>query len=173
MVVSLIGYHDLDVVEHVRRALSLAVDDGRPLVIDLSETDMLDSIVLGSIITGHARCANRGVAAVIVADERTRPVVRNLLRVSGITVEHRRLPELVGCDRVARRSRCEEVMVRRYGGLVRADSVECCGFGWVDGKQCLEAGEVEHALGDAAAGAMMASCSPGVSWVRWWAARRV
>jgi anti-anti-sigma factor len=85
VVVSLIGYHDLDSVEHVRRPLSQAVDDGRPLVIDVSETDMLDSIVLGSIITAHARCANRGVAAVIVADERTRPVVRNLLRVSGIS----------------------------------------------------------------------------------------
>ena len=41
-------------------------------------------------------------------------------------------------------------MVGWYGGLVRADSVERCGFGWVDGKQCLEAGEVEHVLGDAA-----------------------
>jgi anti-anti-sigma factor len=83
-VVALNGFHDIDTAPRVQRALSQAVDGGGPIVIDLSSTEMLDSTVLGSIITAHTRAANRGQCAVVGIDHDTRPVVRNLLRVTGI-----------------------------------------------------------------------------------------
>ncbi len=84
VVVSLAGYHDLDTAPRVQRALSEAIDKAKPVVIDLSTTEMLDSTVLGSIITAHTRASNRGQTVVLAVDHESRPVVRNLLRVTGI-----------------------------------------------------------------------------------------
>jgi anti-anti-sigma factor len=85
VVVRLLGIHDIDSADRIQVAFSAAVESRRPLVIDLSGALMIDSIVLGLIITAHSRSERRGGAVILVVDPDTAPTVRNLLRVSRIT----------------------------------------------------------------------------------------
>ena len=84
MVVRLLGAHDIDSADRLRVAFSAAVEARRPLVIDLSRATLIDSIVLGLIITAHSRSERRGGAVILVVAADTAPTVRNLLRVSRI-----------------------------------------------------------------------------------------
>lgn len=85
VVVGLLGIHDIDSADRIQVAFSAAVESRRPLVIDLSGTRLIDSIVLGLIITAHSRSERRGGEVVLVVDpDTTAPTVRNLLRVSRI-----------------------------------------------------------------------------------------
>jgi anti-anti-sigma factor len=85
VVVRLLGIHDIDSADRIQVAFSAAVESRRPLVIDLSGALLIDSIVLGLIITAHSRSERRGGAVILVVDPDTAPTVRNLLRVSRIT----------------------------------------------------------------------------------------
>jgi anti-anti-sigma factor len=84
VVVRLLGTHDIDSADRLRVAFSAAVEARRPLVIDLSRATLIDSIVLGLIITAHSRSERRGGAVILVVAADTAPTVRNLLRVSRI-----------------------------------------------------------------------------------------
>jgi anti-sigma B factor antagonist len=83
-VVALEGWHDVDSAPRVRQALVRGLADGRGLIIDVSPAYLLDSVVLGHIIAAHQRGRAGGTPVAIVAGERTPPVVRNLLGISGI-----------------------------------------------------------------------------------------
>src|SRR5213076_1861628 len=85
VVVSLIGAHDIESADRVRIAFSATVESKRPLVIDLSRALLIDSIVLGLIITAHSRGERRGGEVVLAVESDTAPAVRNLLRVSKIS----------------------------------------------------------------------------------------
>jgi anti-anti-sigma factor len=85
VVVRLLGIHDIDSADRIQVAFSAAVESRRPLVIDLSGALLIDSIVLGLIITAHSRSERRGGAVMLVVEPDTAPTVRNLLRVSRIT----------------------------------------------------------------------------------------
>jgi anti-anti-sigma factor len=85
VLVRLLGIHDIDSADGIQVAFSAAVESRRPLVIDLSDALLIDSIVLGLIITAHSRSERRGGAVILVVDPDTAPTVRNLLRVSRIT----------------------------------------------------------------------------------------
>jgi anti-anti-sigma factor len=84
VVVRLLGTHDIDTADRVRVAFSAAVESRRPLVIDLSNAVLIDSVVLGLIITAHSRSERRGGAVILVVSPTTAPAVRNLMRVSRI-----------------------------------------------------------------------------------------
>jgi anti-anti-sigma regulatory factor len=83
-VVELVGCHDVDSATHVQLALSRGLEAGGGLIVDLSQSHLVDSVVLGHIITAHQRGCERGTPVGIVTDERTPPVVSNLLRISGV-----------------------------------------------------------------------------------------
>jgi anti-anti-sigma factor len=82
VVVRLLGAHDIDTADRLRVAFSAAVEARRPLVINLSRAILIDSIVLGLIITAHSRSERRGGGVILVVAADTAPTVRNLLRVS-------------------------------------------------------------------------------------------
>jgi len=85
VVVGLLGIHDIDSADRIQVAFSAAVESRRPLLIDLSGALLIDSIVLGLIITAHSRSERRGGEVILVVDpDTTAPTVRNLLRVSRI-----------------------------------------------------------------------------------------
>lgn len=84
-VVALVGAHDIQSADHVRAVLSRLIDERSALVIDLSRAHLIDSTVLGLIITAHERGLHRAKPVVIVTDPETPPVVRNLLRLTGTT----------------------------------------------------------------------------------------
>jgi len=85
VVVRLLGTHDIDTADRIRVALSAAVESRRPLVVDLSDAVLIDSVVLGLIITAHSRSERRGGAVILVVGPDTAPTVRNLMRVSRIS----------------------------------------------------------------------------------------
>jgi anti-anti-sigma regulatory factor len=83
-VVTLVGPHDVDSAPEVRRALARGLTDGQGLIVDLTPAHLVDSVVLGQIIAAHKQGRDGGTAVAIVAGERTPPVIRNLLRISGV-----------------------------------------------------------------------------------------
>lgn len=83
-VVALEGSHDVDSAPEVQRALRRGLAGGHGLIVDLSPAHLVDSVVLGHIIAAHRRGRDGGTPVAIVAAEGTPPVVRNLLRISGI-----------------------------------------------------------------------------------------
>ncbi len=93
-VVALEGSHDVDSAPEVQRALRRGLAGGHGLIVDLSPAHLVDSVVLGHIIAAHRRGRDGGTAVAIVAAEGTPPVVRNLLRLSGIASTVDVFPEL-------------------------------------------------------------------------------
>jgi anti-anti-sigma factor len=93
-VVALEGSHDVDSAPEVQRALRRGLAGGHGLIIDLSPAHLVDSVVLGHIIAAHRRGRDGGTPVAIVAAEGTPPVVRNLLRLSGIANTVDVFPEL-------------------------------------------------------------------------------
>lgn len=93
-VVALEGSHDVDSAPEVQRALRRGLAGGHGLIIDLSPAHLVDSVVLGHIIAAHRRGRDGGTPVAIVAAEGTPPVVRNLLRLSGIASTVDVFPEL-------------------------------------------------------------------------------
>ena len=70
-VIELRGEHDLATATEVRNALSAAVAEARPAVVELTLTDFIDSSILGVLLAGlrHARDENLGFVFVVQADD--------------------------------------------------------------------------------------------------------
>jgi len=97
-VVALEGSHDVDSAPEVQRALRRGLAGGHGLIVDLSPAHLVDSVVLGHIIGAHRRGRDGGTPVAIVAAEGTPPVVRNLLRLSGIASTVDVFPTLAEAD---------------------------------------------------------------------------
>jgi anti-sigma B factor antagonist len=70
-IVELQGEHDLASASEVRDALELAVSDGRPVVVELTLTDFIDSSILGVLLGGlrRAREVDLGFVFVVQSDD--------------------------------------------------------------------------------------------------------
>jgi anti-anti-sigma factor len=79
-----VGEFDLSRERELAMELSSAIEDGRPLVVDLGETTFLDSTVLGVLLTAQQRCDLRGLGFAIALPEGSAHTVRNGLRLLGI-----------------------------------------------------------------------------------------
>ena len=79
-----VGEYDLSRERELARELSAAIEDGRPLVVDLGRTTFLDSTVLGVLLTAQQRCDLRGLGFAIALPEGSAHTVRNGLRLLGI-----------------------------------------------------------------------------------------
>lgn len=79
-----VGEFDLSRERELATELSSAIEDGRPLVVDLGETTFLDSTVLGVLLTAQQRCDLRGLGFAIALPEGSAHTVRNGLRLLGI-----------------------------------------------------------------------------------------
>lgn len=79
-----VGEYDLSRERELARQLSAAIEEGRPLVVDLGQTTFLDSTVLGVLLTAQQRCDLRGLGFAIALPEGSAHTVRNGLRLLGI-----------------------------------------------------------------------------------------
>jgi anti-anti-sigma factor len=70
-IVELRGEHDLATATEVREALESALADRRPVVVELTLTDFIDSSILGVLLAGlrRAREASLGFVFVVQSDD--------------------------------------------------------------------------------------------------------
>jgi anti-anti-sigma factor len=82
-VVRLHGEYDLARAGEVRKRLYRAVDEGLPIVIDLSEATFLDTVTLGIILEGVRRSRRSRREVLIYLPDSTAQQVRDLFRITG------------------------------------------------------------------------------------------
>lgn len=85
-VVTISGEHDLSTAPNLRRRLDALLDQGSPVVVDLSPATFVDSSILGALLDGRRRFAERGVGFAVVHSEDGDAVDR-VLQVTGLRSE--------------------------------------------------------------------------------------
>jgi anti-sigma B factor antagonist len=85
-VLTISGEHDLSTAPKLRRRLDSLLDEGARTVIDLSPATFIDSSILGVILDGRRRAADREVGFAIVHSNGADAVDR-VLRVTGLRAE--------------------------------------------------------------------------------------
>jgi anti-sigma B factor antagonist len=80
------GEHDLSTAPNLRRRLDALLDEGADTVIDLSPATFIDSSILGVILDGRQRAADREIGFAVVHANGTDAVGR-VLEVTGLRAE--------------------------------------------------------------------------------------
>jgi anti-sigma B factor antagonist len=76
-VVSLHADHDLSTADSLRSVLDSVREDGRPIVIDLSQATFVDSAVLGVLVSEHDQSKASGMPfSIVLGDPPSRSVQR-------------------------------------------------------------------------------------------------
>jgi anti-anti-sigma factor len=81
-VVALVGEHDLASVESLEAVLSAVLQQGHPVVVDLSEAEFVDAPVLGALRRAHRLAAERGVGFAVARAASTPFAVRRILEIA-------------------------------------------------------------------------------------------
>ena len=85
-VVAVSGEQDVGSAPVLRERIGSALVGRRPVVIDLTETESIDSAILGVLLSGLRRAREQGSGfALVVSDEDGSPV-RRVLEITGLTV---------------------------------------------------------------------------------------
>jgi anti-sigma B factor antagonist len=85
-VVTISGEHDLSTAPNLRRRLDSLLDAGTDTVIDLSPATFIDSSILGVILDGRQRAADREIGFAVVHANGADAVGR-VLEVTGLRAE--------------------------------------------------------------------------------------
>jgi anti-sigma B factor antagonist len=85
-VVTISGEHDLSTAPNLRRRLDSLLDDGTVTVVDLSPATFIDSSILGVILDGRRRAAEREIGFAVVHSNGADAVDR-VLEVTGLRAE--------------------------------------------------------------------------------------
>jgi anti-sigma B factor antagonist len=85
-VLTISGEHDLSTAPNLRRRLDSLLDEGAITVIDLSPATFIDSSILGVILDGRRRAADRDVGFAVVHSNGADAVER-VLEVTGLRAE--------------------------------------------------------------------------------------
>ena len=80
------GEHDLSTAPALRRRLDSLLDEGAVTVVDLSPATFIDSSILGVILDGRRRAADRNVGFAVVHSNGT-DAVHRVLEVTGLRAE--------------------------------------------------------------------------------------
>jgi anti-sigma B factor antagonist len=80
------GEHDLSTAPNLRRRLDALLDEGADTVIDLSPATFIDSSILGVILDGRQRAADREIGFAVVHANGADAVGR-VLEVTGLRAE--------------------------------------------------------------------------------------
>ena len=80
------GEHDLSTAPNLRRRLDSLLDEGADTVIDLSPATFIDSSILGVILDGRRRAADREIGFAVVHGNGTDAVDR-VLEVTGLRAD--------------------------------------------------------------------------------------
>jgi len=85
-VLTISGEHDLSTAPNLRRRLDSLLDEGAETVIDLSPATFVDSSILGVILDGRRRAADKSVGFAVVHSNGADAVDR-VLEVTGLRAE--------------------------------------------------------------------------------------
>ena len=85
-VLTISGEHDLSTAPALRRRLDSLLDEGAVTVVDLSSATFIDSSILGVILDGRRRAADRNVGFAVVHSNGT-DAVHRVLEVTGLRAE--------------------------------------------------------------------------------------
>jgi anti-anti-sigma factor len=83
-IVALAGEHETYTAEKLRAELHELLDEGRGVVVDLTETTFLDSAVVGVILEARGRATDRAAKFALVMDDNTGPAVHRLFDLTGL-----------------------------------------------------------------------------------------
>jgi anti-sigma B factor antagonist len=85
-VLTISGEHDLSTAPNLRRRLDSLLDEGAITIIDLSPATFIDSSILGVILDGRRRAADRNVGFAVVHSNGADGVDR-VLEITGLRAE--------------------------------------------------------------------------------------
>jgi anti-sigma B factor antagonist len=85
-VLTISGEHDLSTAPALRRRLDSLLDEGAVTVVDLSPATFIDSSILGVILDGRRRAADRNVGFAVVHSNGM-DAVHRVLEVTGLRAE--------------------------------------------------------------------------------------
>jgi anti-sigma B factor antagonist len=83
-VVVMRGEHDLSTADALREQLDAVRNEGRPFVVDLTETTFIDSAVLSVLIAEHDRAAAAGTAVGFAVGSGAGHTVRRIVDLTGL-----------------------------------------------------------------------------------------
>ena len=93
-IVSLVGEHETFSADRIERTLEEAIAEGLAVIVDLTETDFLDSAAVTALLRARDDAQQRSLRFALVIDDSTGWPVRQLLDVTGLIsvfpIEHSR-----------------------------------------------------------------------------------
>jgi anti-anti-sigma factor len=83
-IVSLVGEHETFSADQIETTLEDAIADGLAVIVDLTETEFLDSAAVTVLLRTRDAAQRRGLRFALVIDDSTGWQVRQLLEVTGL-----------------------------------------------------------------------------------------
>jgi anti-sigma B factor antagonist len=83
-VVAVHGEHDVYTAPSLREQLSALVEDGTPVVVDLTPATFIDSSILGVLLGGLRRAREHDSGFALVIGDESEPTVRRIFEVTGL-----------------------------------------------------------------------------------------
>jgi anti-anti-sigma factor len=83
-VVALVGEHDAYTAQRLENELAVLLDDGRRIVVDLHETEFIDSTCLSALLSARHRAEEAELGFTLVLPNRTYTQVHQLLELTGL-----------------------------------------------------------------------------------------
>jgi anti-anti-sigma factor len=82
--VALVGEHDAYSADRLEGELAVLLEEGRNTVMDLRETDFIDSTMLATLLAGRRGAAGAGLGFTLVLPQRSYTQVNKLLDLTGL-----------------------------------------------------------------------------------------
>jgi len=83
-IVEVHGEHDVYTAPSLREQLSTLVEDGAPVVVDLTPATFIDSSILGVLLGGLRRAREHESGFALVIGDSSEPTVRRIFEVTGL-----------------------------------------------------------------------------------------
>lgn len=83
-IVSLVGEHETFSAEQIQSTVDEAIADGLAVIVDLTQTDFLDSAAVTVLLQARDEAQRRSLRFALVIDDSTGWSVRQLLEVTGL-----------------------------------------------------------------------------------------
>jgi anti-anti-sigma factor len=83
-IVSLVGEHETFSAEKIQTTLDEAIADGLAVIVDLTQSDFIDSAVVTTLLRARGEAQRKGQRLALVIDDSTGWSVRQLLELTGL-----------------------------------------------------------------------------------------
>jgi len=83
-VVALVGEHDAYSAERLEGEFGVLLEEGHRIVVDLRDTEFIDSTVLGALLAARREAAGAGLGFTLVLPQRSYTQVSQLLELTGL-----------------------------------------------------------------------------------------